>query len=259
MKLPAIGRRPGARLSLNAFRAASIRNLKFNRFDLNFPRNAASNPPSMKARRASTALLALFILVAGCRKDEIVTYRVPKEAAPAPTAGGAAPAATPATPPAPTGTAPGMADTAVATASSASLLWSAPSHWTPKTGSSMRKGSYAIKSDGAEADMAITAFPGDVGGDLANLNRWRGQIQLPPIAQSEFDAATQHLDRNGLHLTVVDVAGTGPNAQRILGAMVPFEGATWFFKLMGPTAIVAKEKAAFMAFLDTIKPAAPAK
>ena len=60
-------------------------------------------------------------------------------------------------------------------------------------------------------------------------------------------------------MTIVDVAGTGADAKRILGAMVPYAGATWFFKLIGPEALVAKEKATFMAFLDTVKPDAPAK
>jgi hypothetical protein len=152
-----------------------------------------------------------------------------------------------------------MAGTQVATATGAALAWTAPAHWTAKTGSLMRKGSYAIKGDGGEADMAITAFPGDVGGDLANLNRWRGQLQLPPVGQPEFAAATQHADHNGLHMTVADLAGTGANAQRILGAMVPYSGATWFFKMTGPEALVAREKAAFLAFLATVKPAAPAK
>ena len=110
-----------------------------------------------------------------------------------------------------------------------------------------------------EADMAITAFPGDVGGDLANLNRWRGQIGLPAVGQAEFDRETQHLDRNGLHMTVVDIVGTGANAQRIIGAMVPHQGATWFFKLSGPDALVAREKVAFLALLDTVKPAAPSR
>jgi hypothetical protein len=207
----------------------------------------------MNVPRSSTALLALCLATAGCRKDEITTYRVPKEAAPA-----AMPAAT-TPPPAMGGTGADMANTAVATASGNALTWTAPAQWTAKSTGSMRKGSYAIKGEGGEADMAITAFPGDVGGDLANLNRWRGQIQLPPVGQSEFEAATQRLDRNGLRLTVVDIAGTGANAQRILGAMVPFEGATWFFKLTGPDKLVAQEKAAFMAFLDTVKPSAPAK
>jgi hypothetical protein len=60
-------------------------------------------------------------------------------------------------------------------------------------------------------------------------------------------------------MTVVDIGGSGANAQRILGAMIPYSGATWFVKLIGPDALVAKEKAAFMAFIDTIKTAPAAK
>jgi hypothetical protein len=206
----------------------------------------------MNVRHLTTALLALCLAASGCRRDEITTYRVPKEAPPAPM-----PAA--ATPPAMGGTGADMANTTVATASGNALTWTAPAQWTAKPTGAMRKGSYSIKGEGGEADLSITAFPGDVGGDLANLNRWRGQIQLPPVGQSEFEAATQHLDRNGLHMTVVDVAGTGANAQRILGAMVPFEGATWFFKLTGPDKLVAQQKAAFTAFLETVKPGASAK
>ena len=55
----------------------------------------------------------------------------------------------------------------------------------------------------------------------------------------------------------MDLVGTGSGAQHILGAMIPYGGATWFVKLSGPDALVAKEKPAFLAFLDTIK-AAPA-
>lgn len=213
----------------------------------------------MIARCVPPALLALMAMLTACRKPTVESYRVPKEATPeAPATAASAPSGA-----APAGSPSGnaMANTAVATASGAALTWTAPAHWKAKPGSAMRKGSYAITAEGmaGEADLAITAFPGDVGGDLANLNRWRGQINLPPVTQAEFETATQHLDRNTLHMTVVDVASTGPNAQRILGAMVPHEGATWFFKLMGPDALVAKEKAAFTAFLDTIKPAAAAK
>ncbi|MBM3852624.1 MAG: hypothetical protein FJ399_05670 [Verrucomicrobia bacterium] len=219
------------------------------------------NKPSL-----SLAFAAAVFLSPGCRKDEITTYRVPKEAAPPPTAtatAGKAPATDaetvpPGHPPIPAGNTPDMADTAVVTATGAALTWTAPAQWTAKSASSMRKGSYAIKGEGGEADMAITAFPGDVGGDLANLNRWRGQLQLAPVNQGEFEAVVQRLERNGLKLIVVDIAGTGATPQRILGAMVPFSGATWFFKLTGPAALVASEKPAFLAMLDTVKPAAPA-
>lgn len=198
-----------------------------------------------------------MLLLGACRKAEITTYRIPKEKDPEMPA--ATTAAAGSTPPAPAGagSAPAMADTPVATAQGAGLAWTAPAHWKAKPASAMRKGSFAIVGDGAEADLSITAFPGDVGGDLANLNRWRGQLQLPPIAQADFERTTTHLDHNGLHMTFVELVGTGAAPQRTLGAMIPHEGSTWFVKLMGPSDLVAKEKEAFLAFLATIKPASP--
>lgn len=214
----------------------------------------------MIVRRAPLLLLALAAGLASCQKTEVETYRVPKDKSAPAVAKADAPHAHPAqpAPAAPTAPASGgttMANTPVATADGAGLTWTAPAHWKTKPGSAMRKGSYAIAGDGGEADLAITAFPGDVGGDLANLNRWRGQLSLPPVAQAEFEASRQQIQRNQLAMTVVEIAGTGPGAQRILGAMIPYGGATWFVKLMGPDALVAREKAVFLAFLDTVKAA----
>jgi hypothetical protein len=124
----------------------------------------------------------------------------------------------------------------------------------------MRKGSYAVAgSDGAEADMSITAFPGDVGGNLANVNRWRGQIELPPIGEADLGSTMQHHDIGEFHVDVVEFANTeSTNPQRMIGAIVPYEGATWFFKLTGPDALVARERAAFLSLVQSIKTTAPA-
>jgi hypothetical protein len=238
---------------------------------LNFLVTGTSNVPSMSARTVSPAVfIALTALLASCSKPEIQTYRVAKDPVPAAnteaphdhaSAGKAAPAA-PKPPPVSPANAGGnsMANTAVATASGPGLTWTAPSHWKAKPASAMRKGSFTITGDGGEADLAITAFPGDVGGELANLNRWRGQINLSPIQQSEFEAAVQRIEKNGLRMTIVDIAGEGAGAQRILGAMIPLGGSTWFVKLgPGPAGLIAKEKPAFLAFLDTVKSQAPAQ
>jgi hypothetical protein len=57
---------------------------------------------------------------------------------------------------------------------------------------------------------------------------------------------------NNLTITVADITAAGANPQRVLGAMVPHAGSTWFFKLTGPAALVADEKPAFLAFLQTL-------
>lgn len=216
----------------------------------------------MKDPRLVFPLAMCIAFLGACKKAEVTTYRVPKEptapaaaAAPPPAAGNAAPAATPAG-----GSGGTMASTPVATASGPGLAWNVPTHWSTKAGSAMRKGSYTVKSDGVagEADLAVTAFPGNVGGDLANLNRWRGQVKLAPVSEGEFEANVQRVEHNGLKMIVTDIVGTGPSGapERIIGAMVPHGGSTWFFKMQGPDVLVAKEKPAFMTMLQSVKPAA---
>ena len=196
--------------------------------------------------------------LAACRKDEIVTYRVIQD--PVPAARPAPAAATQA------GTMPGtagplspqatMANTAVTTADGPGLAWTAPAGWTAGPERPMRKATLLIPGEGggAGAELSITAFPGDVGGNLANVNRWRQQVSLPPITQAELGTALQPLDLGALHADVVELVGPAAPAQRVLGAIVPHAGATWFFKLTGPDALVAREKPAFLAFLQTIRP-----
>jgi hypothetical protein len=208
--------------------------------------------------RLALRLLATLVLLPGCRDAKVTSYQVPKET-PEPLPPILTGAATPATstPPA-AGT--DMASTAVPTAGGDALTWTAPAHWKQKSASAMRKGSYAVPgTDGAEADMAITAFPGDVGGNLANINRWRGQLQLGPIGEADLGSVMDHVDIGDLHVDVVDFANDEASPpQRMIGAIVPHGGATWFFKLMGPDSVVAKEKPVFLDFLKTIKTSAPA-
>jgi hypothetical protein len=190
-------------------------------------------------------LLSLPLWLAACRDSQVATYRIPKEGDSAAPAAAGQPAEAPAF--------------AVAKTTAGEMTWTAPAQWRAKVVSSMRKGSYDVgDAAGPMADLAITAFPGDVGGDLANVNRWRGQVNLPPITAAELPGAVIPLTANGLQMLVVDITGgTADNAQRMLGAILPRDGYTWFFKLTGPAAVVAKEKDAYLDFLRSVKAGAP--
>lgn len=203
----------------------------------------------MPIRLPVCAVLLAVLALSGCRDREITAYRAPKDPAPValPSPGGM-----PAGASAKEGDA--MANTAVPTGGD-SLTWTAPAHWIAKPASAMRKGSFAVKDGDAEADLSITSFPGDTGGLLANLNRWRGQVSLQPLPADQLDANREHIDIGSLHVDVVDFAGSANGVPtRIVGAIVPVGSETWFFKLMGPDALVAKEKPAFLEFLRTVRP-----
>ena len=212
-------------------------------------------------RRPASLILFTVLLVSGCRDKQITAYRAPKDPAPpamppamASTNAGALPEGHPPIDGAPSGQSQpvpgGMAGTAVPTASGSDLTWTAPAAWTVKPNGAMRKGSFGLKGAGGEADLSITAFPGATGGLEANLNRWRGQVGLPPQAPAEVTAAVEKFSANGLEFMVVDYAGGG---NRLVGAIVPYGGNSWFFKLMGPDALVAAQKDAFRQFLHTVK------
>ncbi len=200
---------------------------------------------------AALALAAAPLLLGGCREGKVTEYTVPKEKDPELPAAGTGGAPGGDQPSAPAGA---MAGAAVPTASGAALTWTAPPSWVPRPGSPMRKASFAVPGAGGSADLSVTAFPGDVGGELANINRWRGQVGLPPLPEEGLPGAAERFQANGLSFAVVDLASSqGP--KRLLGAIVPFGDGTWFFKLIGPDPVVSSQKQAFLDFLKTVKPA----
>lgn len=208
---------------------------------------------------ASPLLAVLIAFLTGCREAKVTAYRAAKDAEPslpATPAGHPSPdnAAAPNAPVSSPGG--GMSGPAVSTASGQALTWTAPAEWQIKPATPMRKGSYAVNApNGETADLSITAFPGAVGGELANLNRWRGQVSLPPVDESALDTSVTRLSANGLTFTVVDCVSTDATPRRILGAMTPYDGAMWFFKLTGPDVAVSSAKPAFLDFLKTVKTA----
>jgi len=211
----------------------------------------------------AATLAALSLGNVACRRDEIRTYTVKKEAAapaaassPSPMMPGALPAASA---PGGAGADATMANTRVDTASGPALAWDVPAGWSAGPERPMRKATLLIPGEngGAGAELAVTAFPGDVGGNLANVNRWRQQLSLPPIGETELRSALQHLDVGALHVDVVELVGPSKppaTTQRVLGAIVPYSGATWFFKLTGPDALVARERDTFLAFIRSVRP-----
>jgi hypothetical protein len=116
--------------------------------------------------------------------------------------------------------------------------------------------SFSVGDAEHEARITVTRFPGDVGGTLANVNRWRNQLSLNPIDESELSKMTTSIDVMGGKATLVDMSGidakTG-NPARMITAIVPRGGQTWFYKLVGDGTTVAREKDTFVKFVQAIQ------
>ena len=128
----------------------------------------------------------------------------------------------------------------------------APEGWTPQPLDAVRKGSWKIAQadTGEMVDISVTVFPGDVGGLLANVNRWRGQLSLKPWDEMLLNKNLQDILIDGLNASFVALLEEGEKGT--LGAILPREGYSWFFKMTGPVAAVAQEEARFRQFLTTI-------
>jgi len=108
------------------------------------------------------------------------------------------------------------------------------------------------------ADVQVSAFPGDVGGQLANLNRWRRQVGLGPVDPEAASGFITAVEVSGIEAWQVDLtgpAGVTPDgsARRMVVSAVPHDGQTWFFKLVGAESAVESQKEQYAAFLQSIQ------
>ena len=130
------------------------------------------------------------------------------------------------------------------------IKWDVPPGWSSAPASAMRYVSFMAEKDGEKADISVVTFPGDGGGDVENVNRWRQQIGLPAIGAELLKPMITPVHAGDLHIDTIDMAGA--NA-RVLAAWTRHNGRAWFFKLTGPPNLVEQEKPKFMAFLQSIR------
>ena len=86
--------------------------------------------------------------------------------------------------------------------------WELPDQWRLKPASGMRFAT--ILPDPQSDDVELTVIPLPIDGDpeqaiLANINRWRGQLRLPPIDQAQLSATTEAIPLEGLTAVLVDL------------------------------------------------------
>lgn len=145
------------------------------------------------------------------------------------------------------GSGAGTTASVAATASTASGGdWQLPSGWKVVAPGAMQTAKYQVTGEkDATGEVTVSVFPSDTGGNLANVNRWLGQVKLPPVDEAGLAKMVQPLDPANPKAVLVDMDNKG---DRMLGAIVPRGGQWFFYKFRGNTALVEANKAAFIAF-----------
>ncbi len=193
-----------------------------------------------------TLILAFSLTLYGCEKPTPTVTEVPKPA----TTQTVKPNATQSSS---SNNMPAMAGIAEQANSVKTPTWTAPAGWIEQTGNAMRKGSWKIQgANTSTADVSVTTFPGNVGGDLANINRWLGQIKGTPVDATEVErmktAGAITIDSKPAYKVLLK----GEN-QATLGAILFLGTHTWFFKMTGETSLVTEQQANFDTFLQSVK------
>ena len=133
----------------------------------------------------------------------------------------------------------------------------APPNWRQQPADPMRKASFVVEGEnGAKVDISVTSLPGESGGLLANINRWREQLGLGAIESEQVESIIEKRTVRDRQFVIVDLVNdqtTSKNKQRIISAIVSAKGATWFFKMTGEQALTAAQKPAFLEVLESAK------
>ena len=180
--------------------------------------------------------LIVVVVLAACRLDEIAVRQVPKESAPPVPIGGDMPSGMVENPPPAQG-----------------LSWTTPAGWKEETGNGMRVATFTPPQESGRSEATVVALPGDAGGELANVNRWRGQIGLTPIDEETLAAARKTVAARAGTILVYDFTGTGTKKSRLVAGMIKVDATTWYFKLMGDADAVGRHKPAFLKLLGGLK------
>jgi hypothetical protein len=127
--------------------------------------------------------------------------------------------------------------------------WILPTAWEPVPGSRpMRHGTYAVLLADTPVEITIAHFPGDVGGVVANLNRWRSQIGLGPITAADAEALISRFDEHpGFAGYTVHLQGA--DTHMLVGSI--HEAAadrTWFVRATLPPELAPRLRPALFAF-----------
>ena len=147
----------------------------------------------------------------------------------------------------------GMTDSSAPQATSGQPNWTVPAGWQPVSAGQFLVAKFKVNGEnGATADVNVSSSTGDGGGLAANVNRWRGQVGLPPVGE----IPTVTFEVAGGQAQLVDLSGNDAQSGKpseIIGVVVTLPGQTWFYKLMGDATVVAAQKKAFTQFVKSVQ------
>jgi len=185
----------------------------------------------LNTRYPLVCILLLSLVISACKKEVIRTYSLPKQSI-----------------------------TVASLKPQQSLSWHIPDTWIKKDNTQFRKASYSIPHHSSThkdliADFSISSFPGDAGGLTQNINRWRSQLALTGLSDTDAKNSLSTVEHEHLNIQLV----TLDSDKKLLldsyykssyVAIFDFDDQRYFIKLSGEKNHLNRIKADFMNLLS---------
>lgn len=136
-------------------------------------------------------------------------------------------------------------------AGTGAIAWDLPKGWTEARAGGMRLATLKPPATG-KIDVSVIVLPGTAGGELANVNRWRGQIGLPPVDETARAQMRKEVKSKAGSISLYDFAGQGANQERMIAGLLFADGHSWFVKMVGDEGPVAASRADLVKLLETL-------
>jgi len=138
------------------------------------------------------------------------------------------------------------------------FAWDLPEGWKELPRKQFRDANFTLERD-PSVECYMTIMPGSGGGLEGNVNRWRGQMQLPPLEAGEIAKLpkTKFFKRDvpfvELTGTYVGRGGAAKEDYAFLAVFLEAPGTTITLKMTGPAAVVMQEKDRFLELVASMR------
>jgi len=141
------------------------------------------------------------------------------------------------------------------------IVWTLPAGWQAVANPEPSPGRYATLRAGEDPDaprVEVSVWPdiGMMADPLANLNRWRAQLQLPSIGADQLLTQLDPVvtaDQTGGYVADLLSAepATGGPPRRLVAVMLMRPGHVWFVKVLGPQPAVDTVRDDLLTFVQS--------
>lgn len=133
------------------------------------------------------------------------------------------------------------------------LEWVLPEGWAAEKEEGRMRFATLKPAPSGKVEVSVVVLSGPAGGELANVNRWRGQIGLSPIGEPELSRLRLLVRAKAGRVSLFDLDNPKAPEGRMVVGMLGSDSDSWFVKMTGDRASVSKARPAFLKLLESLR------